>query len=55
MYKPGMRFCPGCKNACSLDHPTCMIGAKWAAQEKKKENGANADKATDKSSETKAE
>ncbi len=27
-----LKFCPGCRNACSLDDPTCGIGEKFREQ-----------------------
>ena len=36
MLNTEMIFCPGCKNGCRLDAPTCRIGAMHAAEQKKR-------------------
>lgn len=36
MFSTELKFCPSCHMGCPLDRPQCPMGAKWAAQEKKR-------------------
>ena len=54
MYSNELLYCPGCRNACPKDQLTCMIGEKFFAQQKAKEQ-AEAQKREDAAREAKAE
>lgn len=36
MFSTDLKECPSCHMACPLTRPQCPMGAKWAAQEKKR-------------------
>lgn len=45
MYDPDYFECPGCRNACSADRLTCLVGEKFFAQFQKEKQARQAKQA----------